>query len=68
MNMVGNFGAGLLPLVVPSVRRYVAGNPRLLDLCGGEAWNAVLALFSLMYVLAAFCWRIMPFQDLEDSE
>jgi ACS family glucarate transporter-like MFS transporter len=44
MNMAGNVGAMLFPLVVPQVVRWT-----------GE-WEAVLFLFAGMYVGAATCW------------
>ena len=70
MNMVGNFGAGLLPWVAPRFRKWVAETPHLLELSGGrDGWNAVLLLFASMYVLAALHWWIMPLREneLEDS-
>lgn len=67
MNMVGNFGAGLLPWVVPAFRRFVDQSPRLLDGAQGNSWNAVLVLFAVMYLLAAVCWIVMPVRDSEPS-
>ena len=37
-------------------RRFVESQPVLLELCGGNSWNAVLLLFASMYVTAATCW------------
>jgi len=59
MNMIGNFGAGLLPLVAPRFRHWVAQTPWVLDLAGGNSWNAVLILFGSMYFLAALCWATL---------
>jgi sugar phosphate permease len=59
MNMIGNFGSGLLPLIVPKFRRLVDNSPALLELSGGNSWNAVLVLFAAMYVLAAACWLML---------
>ncbi len=59
MNMVGNFGAGLLPMIVPVVRRLVDNNEVLLEIFGGNSWNAVLVLFAGMYVAAAGCWMLL---------
>ena len=56
MNMIGNFGAGLLAYLVPKYRVWVDENEMLLSLSGGNSWNAVLVLFGVMYVLAAVCW------------
>ena len=56
MNMFGNFGAGLMPLVVPPFRQ------ALEQLAGGSAdayrtsWHAVLLLFAATFLAAAFCW------------
>jgi len=56
MNMFGNFGAGLMPFVVPHFRSAIeqfAGT-------GSDAvqfsWAAVLLLFASLYLLAAVCW------------
>jgi sugar phosphate permease len=56
MNMFGNFGAGLMPFVVPHFRSSIeefAGS-------GSDAvqasWAAVLLLFASLYLLAAICW------------
>lgn len=59
MNMVGNFGAGLLPWLVPTFRHWIDDNPSLLTLSGANSWNAVLILFAAMYMLAAFCWMLL---------
>ncbi len=59
MNMIGNFGAGLLPWVVPSFRRLVDDSSGLLDLSSGNSWNAVLVLFGVLYSLAAACWMFV---------
>jgi MFS family permease len=59
MNMAGSFGAGLLPLVVPYFRAAIDAHAPLLELCGGNSWNAVLVLFALMYVLAAGFWMCL---------
>lgn len=56
MNMIGNFGAGLLPWIVPRFRDWIQQSPQLLELAGGNSWNAVLLLFGSMYLLAASCW------------
>ena len=56
MNMIGNFGAGLLAYLVPKYRVWIDANDTLLSLSGGNSWNAVLVLFGVMYVLAAVCW------------
>jgi hypothetical protein len=60
MNMVGNFGAALFPMIVPPFRRMIQYNCELLDLFGGNSWNAVLVLFGIIYVLAALCWLMVP--------
>ncbi|MEO2015368.1 MAG: MFS transporter, partial [Fuerstiella sp.] len=59
MNMVGNFGAGLLPWFVPTFRRWIDSSPELLKLSADNSWNAVLILFAAMYLLAAFCWMLL---------
>ena len=68
MNMIGNFGAGLLPWVVPSFRRLVDESPKLLDLSGGNSWNAVLVLFGVLYFLAAACWMLVRYDGLANTQ
>lgn len=63
MNMIGNFGAGLLPLVTPQYRNWVAETPWALDLAGGNSWNAVLILFGSMYFQAALCWATLRVRE-----
>ena len=63
MNMVGNFGAGLLPLAVPHFRRWVQETPQLLHLAQGNSWNAVLVLFAVMYLLGAASWILLRVRD-----
>jgi MFS family permease len=63
MNMIGNYGAGLLPLVTPKFRVWVAETPWALDLAGGNSWNAVLILFGSMYFLAAVCWATLRVRE-----
>lgn len=63
MNMIGNFGAGLLPPLVPAFRTWVNQTPWLLDMAGGNSWNLVLPLFAVMYVCAALCWLILPIRE-----
>jgi len=47
MNMCGNFGAMLFPLVVPW----------LIEKTGN--WDAVLAIFGCLYLAAALCWWLL---------
>jgi MFS family permease len=63
MNMIGNFGAGLLPFVTPTFRVWVAETPWALNLAGGNSWNAVLILFGSMYFLAAVCWATLRVRE-----
>jgi hypothetical protein len=63
MNMIGNFGAGLLPWVVPAFRRWVQRTPDWHARFGGESWNAVLVLFAAMYLAAAACWLLLPVRE-----
>lgn len=65
MNMIGNFGAGLLPWVVPRFRAMIDETPELLSLCGGNSWNAVLILFAAMYLLASACWSLLRVRENE---
>ncbi|MBC8115966.1 MAG: hypothetical protein H7062_16385 [Candidatus Saccharimonas sp.] len=60
MNMIGNFGAGMLPWLIPRFRKWIASNPGLLDFCGGDSWNAVVALIALLHLAAAVCWLLLP--------
>jgi ACS family glucarate transporter-like MFS transporter/ACS family D-galactonate transporter-like MFS transporter len=59
MNMVGNFGAGLLALTVPYFRAFIDHRPALLEMSGDNSWNAVLILFGSMYLMAAACWMFL---------
>lgn len=59
MNMIGNFGAGLIAWATPRFREWVENSPPAMELCGGNSWNAVLILFGVMYFLAAFCWATL---------
>ena len=56
MNMIGNFGAGLMPWLVPKFKSWIEQSPSLLDQCDGNSWNAVLVLFAVTYLGAAICW------------
>ncbi|WP_157604948.1 MFS transporter [Schlesneria paludicola] len=56
MNMIGNLGAGMLPLMVPLLRRVIASNSTLLGLFGGDSWNAVILFIALLHLVAALCW------------
>lgn len=56
MNMIGNFGAGLLPFITPTYRQWAASTPWFLDLVGGNSWSILPILFGSMYFLAAMCW------------
>jgi len=59
MNMLGNFGAGLIPWLVPRFKLWVDESPELLAICDGNSWNAVLLLFSAMYLGSALCWLFL---------
>ena len=63
MNMIGNFGAGLIAWATPRFREWVVETPRALQLAGGNSWNAVLVLFGVMYFLAALCWAMLRVKD-----
>ncbi|MBL8848617.1 MAG: MFS transporter [Planctomycetaceae bacterium] len=63
MNMFGNFGAGLMPWLVPhfraTVERLASGSADAVH----TSWAAILLLFAATYLAAAFCWvwlRIEP--------
>lgn len=60
MNMIGNFGAGVLPWLIPALRAWVNANPVLLDACAHDSWNAVIILIALLHLLAAICWLVLP--------
>ncbi len=54
MNMMGNLGSAVSPLVVAW----------LLGLSGGN-WNVAFYSFAIVYVLGAFCWaKIDPVTPL----
>ncbi len=59
MNMIGNFGAGLMPWIVPRFKTWIEQTPSLLDKCDGNSWNAVLVLFAITYLGAAACWLML---------
>lgn len=59
MNMLGNFGAGLTPWIVPQFKAWIEQSPTWLAFCDGNAWNAVLLLFTAMYVGGAVCWFLI---------
>jgi len=63
MNMIGNFGAGLIAWATPRFREWVAETPRALQLAGENSWNAVLILFGVMYFLAALCWAMLRVKE-----
>jgi MFS family permease len=60
MNMIGNFGAGLLPWFVPFWRIWWESDVLRLAWVGGNSWHAVLWLFAGMYLAAALCWLALP--------
>ncbi|MBC8355338.1 MAG: MFS transporter [Planctomycetes bacterium] len=59
MNMIGNFGAGLMPWIVPRFKTWIENTPSLLEQCDGNSWNAVLVLFAVTYLGAAICWGLL---------
>jgi sugar phosphate permease len=56
MNMIGNFGAGLLAWYVPYYRSSVDWLLQRLGITGVSSWDAVLHLFAATYLAAALCW------------
>jgi ACS family glucarate transporter-like MFS transporter/ACS family D-galactonate transporter-like MFS transporter len=48
MNMSGNIGAAICPMVVPLVVRF-----------GDENWNLVLLFFAAIYLAAAIAWAFL---------
>lgn len=65
MNMIGNFGAGLVIWGVPHFRQLVDSNAMLLKLCGGNSWNAILILFGTMFLLSSVCWALLRVRENE---
>jgi ACS family glucarate transporter-like MFS transporter/ACS family D-galactonate transporter-like MFS transporter len=63
MNMIGNFGAGLIAWATPRFREWVVETPQALQLAGENSWNAVLILFGVMYFLAALCWAMLRVKE-----
>lgn len=59
MNMIGNFGAGLMPWIVPRFKTWIEETPSLIARCNGNSWNAVLVLFAVTYLGAAICWSML---------
>jgi len=58
MNMMGNAGGALAPMVVPFVLKAAHGN-----------WNANFWMFAAVYALGALCWLFIdPVTPLEDQE
>ena len=56
MNMVGNFGAGLLAWAVPFFRSSVQEQLSGFEDPERTSWHVVLLLFAAMYLCAALCW------------
>src|ERR1044071_1790687 len=57
MNMLGNAGGALAPMVVPFVLKAAHGN-----------WNANFWMFAAAYVLAALCWLFIdPVTPLDEQ-
>jgi ACS family glucarate transporter-like MFS transporter/ACS family D-galactonate transporter-like MFS transporter len=56
MNMAGNFGAAICPVVVA---RLVDALPRWSITDTTEQWNLVLFFFVAIYVAAAVCWMFL---------
>ncbi len=65
MNMIGNFGAGLVIWGVPHFRHLVESNAMLLKLCGDNSWNAILILFGTMFLLSSVCWALLRVRENE---
>jgi MFS family permease len=65
MNMIGNFGAALVIWGVPYFRKLVEKTPALLDLCGGNSWNAILILFGTMFLMSSACWTMLRVRENE---
>lgn len=65
MNMIGNFGAGLVIWGVPHFRQLVESNEVFLKLCGGNSWNAILILFGTMFLLSSVCWALLQVRENE---
>lgn len=65
MNMIGNFGAGLVIWGVPHFRHLVDSNATLVKLCGGNSWNAILILFGTMFLLSSVCWALLRVRENE---
>ena len=68
MNMIGNFGAGLFPWVVPKFQKWIEDSPRLLELANGNSWNPVLILAGVLYFLAAACWMLVRSDRLANEQ
>jgi MFS family permease len=51
MNMSGNLGAIVCPIVVGYLIAYLTRT--------GESWDAVLYLFAANYLAAAICWLLL---------
>ena len=60
MNMAGNIGAGLFPLLVPVLRRKVESVPILMQASLDDSWNAIVALVAALHLAAAACWMLLP--------
>jgi len=57
MNMMGNIGGALAPMVVPIVLNSTGGN-----------WNANFIMFAVVYFLGALCWLFIdPVTPLEEQ-
>jgi sugar phosphate permease len=65
MNMIGNFGAGLVIWSVPHFRGSIQNNPAMLKLCGENSWNAIPMLFGTMFLLSSICWALLRVRENE---
>jgi len=73
MNMIGNFGAGLVVWGVPRFRNLIDATetlkvdttPALKAMSEGTSWNAVLILFGSMFLMSSVCWALLRVRENE---
>jgi hypothetical protein len=54
MNMVGNFGAAMFPVIVPWLLLWGTAGEQ-----AAENWDAVLFAFGGVYLMSAACWLLL---------
>lgn len=72
MNMIGNFGAGLVVWGVPRFRNLIDATLESESTAsasktpaGSSSWGAVLILFGTMFLMSSVCWAMLRIRENE---